>query len=81
MVKFDHDLSAIPDAFNMSKAETKKVFKMFKWLTKVKPVRPLTWTLQRIWIDETISDNAKCFLIFALGRAYQDCVRKEKNDL
>ena len=27
----------------------------------------MVWLIQRVWIDETLSDNARCFLIFHIG--------------
>lgn len=27
----------------------------------------MMWLIQRVWIDETLKDNVKCFLIFHIG--------------
>ena len=76
MVKFKHNKLLIEEAFNISPDDKKLINK----ITDIIGITTITWLIQRTWIDERLSDNAKCYLIFCLGREFQrDLLRKGRN--
>lgn len=73
MVKFNHNESLIGKAFNIS---TKDEMLIDELLETHRGWSCVTWIIQRVWIDERLSDNAKCLFIFNVGREYNAMQRK-----
>ncbi len=69
MVKFVHRESLLVDAVNLSRDDRKRCN---NFLDTLIGDRSVTWCMERVWIDEQLSDNAKCHLLFTLGRLYND---------
>lgn len=75
MVNFEHDKNDLLEAFNVSDDGHRFLNAM---LSYSEDKNNITKTIERIWIDETINDNMRCFAIFAIGRLYQ--MRKKKHN-
>jgi len=71
MLSFNHTADSIVDSFNITKKEQEYIDDLFKTLVNVKKRSSPLWFIQRVWIDEVLSDNAKAFLIFTVGRYYE----------
>jgi len=36
----------------------------------------LAWLIERVWVDETLTDNEKAFMIFCIGRFFEASMRE-----
>ena len=71
MVKFDHEERQIQKSFNLTQADITRMMEVLDtYLCKNEPM-PITKFLERIWVDEVMSDNLKCYLLFTTGRHYE----------
>jgi hypothetical protein len=69
MLHFDNKGRTFLDAFNVSEDDTNKVYEFLRFFDRVGNV---SRTAERIWIDETVSDNVKAFALFSLGRLWEN---------
>lgn len=69
MVHFNHEEKKLKAAFNLSENDEKQLVDFSKKIMNMEKTIP--WTCQRIWIDENMSDNAKCFAVFMLGAYWE----------
>ena len=69
MVNFLVDEKKLYAAFNLTIEDNKRLDEFTKVLHKLEKTIP--WACRRIWIDEQLSDNAKCFAVFMLGRYFE----------
>ena len=76
MVNFNEGEGKLIQAFNISK-EDEKYLEMFSHALE-KQTKTIPWVCRRIWIDEHMTDNAKCFAVFMLGRYFE--IQKEGRD-
>jgi hypothetical protein len=79
LIRFNHNEDkSIPKSFGIDEHEAVKIDALLMRLIRDKEDSvAISWAVQRIWLDETISDNAKCYLIFSIGRFYQAMLRGE----
>ena len=73
MLSFQHE-KTIPDAFNIDSKEMDEFIATMGKIAQHKREAPITWAVERIWIDENFSDNLKAYAIFQLG--YVHCLQK-----
>lgn len=75
MLKFNHAAENIVESFGVSDADKKRMDEVFEESlanrNKTTDDSTVTWIIQRFWIDEILSDNAKVYLTFMLGRWYE----------
>ena len=71
MVTFNFKADTIVDSFNIGKEEQDYIDKLFKQLIVDKRHASALWFLQRVWVDEHLTDNGKAFLVFTTGRYYE----------
>jgi len=71
MIRFNHSADTIVDSFNLTADEQLVIDKLFDQLIQDKKSASPLWFIQRVWIDELLSENAKAFLIFTVGRYYE----------
>jgi len=72
MIKFNHNAKHLYTAFGITPTDLDLMDKV----SRAKPTRAsyknrTSWFAQRIWLDERLSDNAKCYMLFTLGRFYE----------
>lgn len=65
MIKFNHSGTNIREAFCVDAENANNIDNIFKMVNR-KAALP-SWIVQRFWLDETLSDNAKCYAIFMCG--------------
>jgi len=80
MIKVDCTQAKLVKAFGLDSDET--IFKMLNFFYGMtdkilKEKLSFAWAIQRVWIDETLSDNEKAYLIFGLGRWYENKIMGE----
>lgn len=79
MLKMRHE-EDLPKAFNVPPEELKRFVDLVTQLEKAKNGSAVTsWVVERIWIDETFSDNLKALAIFLLGYSYAQTGRRLTN--
>jgi len=72
MIKFNHKADSLLDIFDLTDKELDYVTELWGELLKriVKKEVSVSWAIQRVWVDEHLTEPGKCFLIFSLGRLY-----------
>jgi len=80
MIKVDCTQAKLVKAFGLDNDET--IFKMLNFFYGMTDKilngnLSFAWAIQRVWIDETLSDNEKAYLIFGLGRWYENKIMGE----
>ena len=68
MINLDDNETNLLKAFHLTEEDTKAANEFNNCIDRA---RTVTWYVRRIWIDEKMSENLKCYLIFLLGRAYE----------
>lgn len=63
MINFDTSEPNIRRAMGVSDEDIRKSLDILYQSSN----ETMVWLIQRIWIDETLQDNTKCFLIFHVG--------------
>lgn len=76
MVNFKLGSTFLRDAFNMSEEEVEYIAELTERL--MKEMKCVTWGVQRIWIDENLTDNGKCWMVFMLGQWYEREIIKRR---
>jgi hypothetical protein len=71
LINFNHNADTIVDSFNLTLEEQGIIDKLFDQLIQDKKSASPLWFIQRVWIDEVLSENAKLFLTFTVGRYYE----------
>jgi hypothetical protein len=66
MINFNMNEPNLRKAMGVTDADIDKAIKIFVD-TKDVDNKKMSWLIQRIWIDETLNDNLKCFLLFHMG--------------
>ena len=76
MLTLNHRAKNIARAFYLTSEGEKRVTALSKLLIRnvATRKRPITWAINRIWIDEILTENERCFLVFSLGRLYEDAI-------
>jgi len=69
-MRFNHDAPDLQGAFNITEEDKKALDRVSSYFPDGK-FSKITWCIQRALIDETLSDRARCYMIFTLGRFYQ----------
>ena len=80
MINLRHDTNKLVEAFRLDcPKKMKKTLDFFYFLhTQVyRKKQAISWAIGRVWIDETLTDNEKAYLIFSLGRMYENNEEKE----
>jgi hypothetical protein len=72
LLKLDHKKD-LPEAFNIGRKERDMLIDLVKQLAETKGDASVTWTIERLWIDERFSDNLRAMSIFLLG--YAKCLQ------
>ena len=82
MLKLKIDADNLPKAFQFTDDDVLELMKKFYFLGDqlIHQKQSISWAIQRVWIDETLSDNAKAYLIFSLGRMYENKIYEERRD-
>ena len=66
-------------SFNLTQTEKDMLVELIAQVAETKgDVQKVTWTLERLWIDERFSDNLRVYSIFKLGYAYALQTREEE---
>jgi hypothetical protein len=77
MINFkDEKEISLLDAFNLTEND-KKYFEEFQLVLERTP-RTIPWVCKRLWIDEHLTDNAKCFAVFMLGRQFDELRKNQE---
>ena len=78
MLHLKHDKDNILDFFDLSEKEYCYLIELWATIMKdiLKKKVSVSWAIERVFIDEQLSDNGRCFLVFGLGRLYSDLMRK-----
>lgn len=71
MLKIDHKQSTITGALGLDNRKDEELLDGMINILKGNTNKNVSWCMQRVWIDERLNDNQRCFLIFMLGRMYQ----------
>ena len=69
MLRMLHDKN-LSGAFNVSEEETSIILELTKQMTNNTGIGCLSKVIERYWIDERLSDNARALAIFTLGYTY-----------
>lgn len=69
MINFEHNAVTLKDAFKITQEESEVFEELMQQLNNKSTT--VSWTIQRVWIDERLSDNARAYAIFTLGRYYE----------
>ncbi len=67
MLNLNPKQEKLQDVFGITKADMETLFSITKGFHK-NDTLIISRVLQRLWIDEVMSDNVKCWAIFELGR-------------
>ncbi len=71
MINFEHEATTLKDAFKITQEESDLFDEIMQQLKLPEKNRPVSFVIQRLWIDERLSDNAKAYAIFTVGRFYE----------
>lgn len=69
MVDFDDSCDNLRASFKLTKVDDKVISHITSLVDK--SAKPVTWLMRRIWIDEVLSDNGKCYMLFTAGRIFE----------
>ena len=68
MLKVDNSKRYLHEAFNLEEVDIDKI----DWLIEFsKSCQCVSKCIERVWVDETLDDNMKAFMLFMLGRMYE----------
>lgn len=78
-MKFNDEQDRLTDVFNVSDKDLEILDEMIRVFPQDgNPSKKLGWSVQRVMIDERLSEQAKAYMIFTIGRFYQ--LRRMIND-
>ena len=78
MINFHTDAKTLGKAFNISDLDIDKVEEFLDYYARCKNAAK---AVERIWIDETINDNARALGIFTIGRMYESKRNKREGEV
>lgn len=67
MLKLNKTQEKVQDVFGITKEDIETLFAITKGFHN-NDTLVISKVLQRLWVDEVMSDNVKCWAIFELGR-------------
>lgn len=68
MLYINNDKRYLHEAFNLDDTAVEKL----DWLLEYsKNCQCVSKSIERVWVDETLDDNTKAFMLFTLGRIYE----------
>lgn len=62
----NHDAKDVKSALGITDSDDEVINELLDIFHDRKP--RISWMLQRIWVDERLNDNARCFTVFLIGR-------------
>ena len=71
MINFEHDAISLTDAFKITQKDNEVFEEIMAQMKLPDKNLPVSWVIQRLWIDERLSDNARAYAIFTVGRFYE----------
>lgn len=69
MMEPNHEKKNLKEALGITEEEDNVIDELLDLFNEKR--LKVSWVLQRVWVDERLSDNAKCFAIFSLGRIFE----------
>lgn len=67
MLHLNKSKTTLPDVFGITQADVDRLFRITKGFHRNDTIM-LSKVIQRVWIDETMSDNVKAWALVELGR-------------
>lgn len=70
MLNINDNCDSLVDAFKLQYKDIKRLREIDNIIDSAN--HRVSWAARRIWIDEHLSDNAKCFGLIVLGRRIEE---------